>query len=170
MTCSTTRLITLFAPRTALAPIVAPAAAPAAAATCVLRRRVAAAFFAPFERPAEEERPFDDDFLAEERLAVEREPPDFFPPLRPAIERFTDVVAFLLPPARFFDDFLLLFEDFLLLDREDDFLEDLLFDADFLLEEPLREPPLPDDFFEEPFFDAAMGMSPFQSVGWGAVT
>jgi hypothetical protein len=180
-TCSTTRLITLRAPFAAVAATVAPAAAPAAAATTVLRRRVAAALRPAVERDFDDElfadaRPFDDELLdavrllAPARALLERFAAAFFPPR----ERFAEVIARFALPARFFEDvfedvFEDFFDDFLLLERLDD-LEDLLLDEDFLLEEPLREPPRPDDFFEEPFFDAAMGMSPFQSVGWGAVT
>jgi hypothetical protein len=70
----------------------------------------------------------------------------FFPPLRPAAARFE-----------------------LLLDRFDELRFDDLFFDDFF-EPPLRDPPFFDDFFEERFF-AAMGHSPFQSVGGGiAVT
>lgn len=71
----------------------------------------------------------------------------FFPPFRPAADRLADFELF-------FDAFREAFDDLFL----DDFFDELL-----------REPFF-DDFFEERFF-AAMGHSPFQSVGVGeAVT
>jgi hypothetical protein len=71
----------------------------------------------------------------------------FFPPFRPAAARLADFELF-------FDAFREAFDDLFL----DDFFAELL-----------REPFF-DDFFEERFF-AAMGHSPFQSVGVGeAVT
>jgi hypothetical protein len=116
-----------------------------------------------FDAPVEDfvERDALADFLPEDFFFPPelRRAADFLPPFLPASERLTLVTARLMADF-FFDDFLPL------LLREDDFFEDFDdFFEDFLLEEPLREPPLPDDFFEEPFFDAAMGMSPFKSVG-----
>jgi len=118
LTCSTTRLMTLRASGRRAAGMPVPAAG-AAAATGVRRTT----FFV---------------FL---RAAV------FFPPFRPAADRFADFELLFDALREAFDDLFL-----------DDFFDELL-----------REPFF-DDFFEERFF-AAMGHSPFQSVGVGeAVT
>lgn len=140
-TVSTTRL------RTPLrAAIAEPAAAPAAAATAVRRRRVFAAFLPLLER----------------RVAAPRLAELFLPPFLPPVDRFADeerlftlrfAPPFFAPERRLAE--LRPFDEDL---REDDFRDELFFD-------PPRA-----DFFEDLFFDAAMGQSPFQSVGGESVT
>ena len=168
-TLSTTRLITpgLRAARTAAAE---PAAAPVAAATAVRVLRVRAAFLPADRRFGDVrddvERAFEllelrfaavlrfalDRFLPELRFA-----PDFLPPFLPASERLADVTRrltlrltapFFAPAFREAEP--LDFDDF----RDEDFRDELF-----------RPPLFFADFLDEPFFDAAIGVSPFQSVG-----
>ena len=145
--------------RAAAATAAAPAAAPPAAASVVFVMRVRLAFLPrddDDERRDDEERPFDEDDDERDLLLLPREPPDAFPPLRPAIERFADDLLDLelLDPPRFFDDDpprlfeLLLLPDERFFDDEERLLEeprDRLFEEDFF-----------DDLPEELRFDAAM--------------
>src|SRR5688572_28051612 len=122
-----------------------PAAAPAAAATAVRRRRVLAAFLpelrrfalAAFFAPA-------DRFADAARRGALRFTLRFFAPVFLALDFFDPprfAADFFAPPRRLADD--------------------------FLLDDALLAPPFFEDFFEERFFDAAMGGISFFKVRVG---